>query len=303
MTKAPLRMPVNAETSKRSNLRRAGRAFAMASLVILVVVAALLTPWAWRLARDGDEALIELTRAERLWRASVGMAMPGAPDLSRLPERLAQANLKSGAPIFMRIFKREFELELWMLRGGAFHLFATYPICRWSGTLGPKLAEGDRQAPEGVYSVDKSALNPNSQYRRSFNLGYPNAYDRALNRTGSLIMVHGACASVGCFAMTDPQIDEIWSLVTAALDGGQRRFQVQVLPFRMTRENLDHAKSHSSLPFWRQLKIGSDMFDASLLPPRVAVCGGGYRFERSAPNGVGDGGIETRCAANATDAS
>ncbi len=147
--------------------------------------------------------------------------------------------------MFVRIFKREFELELWMMRDGRFHRFATYPICKWSGQLGPKLATGDHQAPEGFYTVDETQLNPNSRWHRSFNLGFPNAFDKAHGRTGSFLMVHGGCGSVGCYAMTNGVIDEVWKLVTAALRGGQKRFQVQVLPFRLTDEALS---SHGGYP-------------------------------------------------------
>ena len=146
----------------------------------------------------------------------------------------------------MRVFKREFELELWMKRDDTFHRFAVYPICRWSGRLGPKLAEGDAQAPEGFYTVDAKALNPASRWHRSFNLGFPNAYDRSHQRTGSFLMVHGGCSSIGCYAMTDAVVDEIWRLVTAALGKGQPRFQVQVFPFRMTAENMAQ-RAHESL--------------------------------------------------------
>ena len=190
----------------------------------------------------------------------------------------------------MRIFKREFELELWMQRDGVFHRFVTYPICRWSGTLGPKLIQGDGQAPEGFYSVDKTALNPNSRWYRSFNLGFPNSFDRSYKRTGSFLMVHGGCASVGCFAMTNAQMDEIWRLVNAALDGGQTQFQVQVYPFRMTEEKLASYAGHPNQPFWRDLKRGHDLFDETLQPLRVSVCGGRYVFEAGGPD---QGGIAT----------
>src|SRR4029079_14538963 len=174
--------------------------------------------------------------------------------LTQFTQRLAENGVAQGAPILIRIFKREFELELWMQRAGVFPRFAIYPICRWSGRLGPKLQQGDGHAPEGFYTVDASALNPNSSWHRSFNLGFPNAFDRANGRTGSLIMVHGGCASVGCFAMTNAQIDEIWRLVTAALANGQKRFHVHVFPFRMTEQNLARRERAPWAPFWRELE-------------------------------------------------
>lgn len=241
---------------------------------------------------------IAFQRDYRLWRATTGLALPGAPDTSKLKERLAAEGVREGAPVLVRIFKKEFELELWMKRDGAFKRFATYPICRWSGTLGPKLREGDGQAPEGFYSVDANALNPNSTYYRSFNVGYPNAFDAANGRTGSLIMVHGACASIGCFAMTDAQIGEIWQLVTAAFAQGQRRFQVQIYPFRMTDEALLAFAGHPDHAFWSSLKAGHDIFEQTRLPPRVAICERGYRFGPAGVYPNGDGGIENTCRPN-----
>ncbi len=217
-------------------------------------------------------------------------ALPGTPDLADLSGRLSAQGLALGAPVFIRIFKREFELELWLKRDDRFERFATYPICRWSGGLGPKLLEGDGQAPEGFYTVDAKALNPASQWHRSFNLGFPNAFDRAHGRTGSFVMVHGDCSSVGCFAMTDPVMDEIWRLVTAALDGRASRFHVHVFPFRMTEENLARRQQSPWLPFWRTLKEGYDAFDATGLPPRIAVCNGSYTF--AAPPPASDGSTE-----------
>ncbi len=164
----------------------------------------------------GDKTLFKYERKYRQMRWDFGLPMPDEPDLSRLPERLLEAGVTEGSPVLVRIFKREFELELWMQRDGVFRRFATYPICRWSGALGPKLKQGDQQSPEGFYTVDETALNPNSRWYRSFNLGFPNAFDRSHARTGSLIMVHGGCGSIGCFAMTNAQMHEIWRLVTAA---------------------------------------------------------------------------------------
>src|SRR5947208_1025455 len=103
---------------------------------------------------DWDGIAIEAERSRRLALAASRLPLPGTPDLANLPGRLAADGFALGAPVFMRIFKREFELELWMRRGDRFQRFAVYPICRWSGRLGPKLEEGDGQAPEGFYTVD-----------------------------------------------------------------------------------------------------------------------------------------------------
>ena len=244
---------------------------------------------------DWDSMAIEAERSRRLALATTGTPLPGTPDLSDLPGRLSAQGLALGAPVFVRVFKREFELELWLRRADRFQRFATYPVCRWSGRLGPKLQEGDSQAPEGFYTVDAKALNPASRWHRSFNLGFPNAFDCAHNRTGSFVMVHGGCASVGCFAMTDPVVDEIWRLVTAALKGGQKRFHVHVFPFRMSEENMVRRQRRQWAPFWGNLKQGYDAFEITQLPPRIAVCGGAYTFAPALPPSDGSHEIDNGC--------
>jgi murein L,D-transpeptidase YafK len=262
-------------------------------VVLAAVIAALLLSRDLLFDWDGMEIAAE--RSRRLAQAALRLPLAGTPDLANLPGRLAADGLALGAPVFIRIFKREFELELWMRRGESFQRFAVYPICRWSGRLGPKLVEGDSQAPEGFYTVDAKALNPASRWHRSFNLGYPNAFDRAHARTGSFVMVHGGCASVGCFAMTDPVVDEIWRLVTAALNGGQKRFQVHVFPFRMTEENLARRQNRPSAPFWRDLRRGYDTFEATQLPPRIGVCAGRYTVAPGAGGSDGSHEIDNSC--------
>ncbi len=264
-------------------------------LVTAIFVGVLIVYWPI-IVEAIEHEIIRAERSKRWTLARAGRTLPGTPNLSNLPGRLAAKELEAGAPIFMRIFKRDFELELWMLRDGRFHRFATYPICLWSGHLGPKHKEGDRQSPEGFYTVDSTALNPASKYHRSFNLGFPNTFDRAHGRTGSFLMVHGGCASIGCYAMTDAVIEEIWALVTAALKSGQERFQVQVFPFRMTERNMAlHARS-SDAPFWQQLKQGYDLFEDSRLPPRVSVCQGRYVFQNAGIDKDGSGTVEDNCS-------
>lgn len=259
-------------------MRRRGRKRSI--LTVIALGAATLSFLAYFHARDPFQ--IDRERASRRIAATVGRTLPGTPDLAALEPRLAAAGLSRGLPVFIRIFKAEFELELWMQRDGRFQHFATYPICRWSGTLGPKLREGDHQAPEGFYAVDASALNPNSRWHRSFNLGFPNAFDRAHGRSGSFLMVHGGCASIGCYAMTDPVIDEVWRLITAALDRGQPRIPVHIFPFRMTTEAMQRMEGHPWHAFWGDLKAGHDHFEANLLPPRVTLCEGRYRIADAA---------------------
>ncbi len=187
-----------------------------------------------------------------------------------------------GAPVFIRIFKESDELEVWLAGDdGRYALFKTYPICTWSGALGPKLKEGDKQAPEGFYYVTREAMNPNSQFHLSFNLGFPNAYDRAQGRTGSFLMVHGNCVSVGCFAMTDDGIEEIYLLADAALAQGQPFFRVHIFPFRMTDERMRAAEADQWAAFWRNLKTGYNWFEEKKKPPDASVSDGIYAFSKS----------------------
>ena len=186
---------------------------------------------------------------------------------------LGRKGMDTGAPIFVRIFKEESELELWKARDdGRFYHFKTYPICNWSGNVGPKTALGDRQAPEGFYRVSDTQMNPNSQYYLAFNLGYPNAYDRSWQRTGDALMVHGKCKSVGCYAMTDALMEEIYALAREAMKGGQKGFEVHAFPFRMTEENMARYRGNQNIAFWKTLKQGYDFFEKYRIPPTVAVC-------------------------------
>jgi murein L,D-transpeptidase YafK len=198
------------------------------------------------------------------------------------PSTMALMSMKGvtkSDPILVRIYKKESELELYKRsRDGRYALLKTYPICRWSGQLGPKQREGDRQAPEGFYMVGPAQMNPNSNLYLSFDLGYPNAYDRAHGRSGSHLMVHGSCSSRGCFAMTDDAIAEVYALAREAFAGGQRAFQVQSLPFRMTAENLAKHRADPNIAFWRNLKEGTDIFEVAQVEPRVGVSGSRYAF-------------------------
>ncbi len=183
-------------------------------------------------------------------------------------------------PIMVRIYKESSDLEVWKFHqaSNSYKLFKSWKICAWSGELGPKHREGDRQSPEGFYTVTPGLMNPNSSYHLAFNTGYPNQFDRAHGRTGSALMVHGACSSRGCYAMTDEQVQEIYALARDAFKGGQKGFQVQILPFRMTPENIARHHDNPNMPFWKMLKEGVDHFEVTGKPPKVGVCGRKYVF-------------------------
>lgn len=218
-------------------------------------------------------------RVERQRAAAHGsLPLPGTPDIVGWQERLNTRGLKVGAAIFIRAFKAESELEVWMQKGDRFVLFATYPVCNWSGTLGPKLREGDRQTPEGFYTVSRSQIYHVGRWPHSLNLGFPNIYDQSQARTGSHILIHGGCTSVGCYAMTNPIMDEIYNLTKAALAAGQKHIPVHAFPFRMTDANMKAAKEHPWRDFWANLKEGYDSFARTRRPPRVTVCNNTYKI-------------------------
>lgn len=224
-----------------------------------------------------------------------GCEGPGADDVSARAnapiskETLALMQEKGtspSAPVLIRTYKKEAEFEVWKMKSdGRYALLKTYPICRWSGQLGPKAREGDRQVPEGFYSVTPAQMKPNSAYYLAFNVGYPNAYDRALGHDGGSIMVHGVCSSRGCFSMTDDQMREIYAVVRESFAGGQRDLQLQSYPFHMTAENMAKYRADPNIAFWRQLKDGSDNFETTKKEVAVAACGGRYVFNATPVDG------------------
>lgn len=240
----------------------------------------------------------------RLLRASIlvaGLALAGCTesleDISPkaekpLPEKLVTVMKAKGmtrtSPIMVRIFKEEGVLEVWKQKDtGRYDLVTSYNICKWSGKLGPKYTEGDRQAPEGFYTVRPWQMNPKSQYHLAFNIGFPNAYDQANGRSGKHLMVHGACSSAGCYSMSDQSVEEIYAFARDAFRGGQTEFQIQAFPFRMTAANMARYKDDPNFPFWQMLKEGYDHFEITKVPPKVDVCERRYVFNQIPEGGRG----------------
>jgi murein L,D-transpeptidase YafK len=247
---------------------------------------------------------IDLIRASLLRALTASAVLAGAltlagcfgEDAYQLPTRamkelspqmlalLDQKQMPKDSPILVRIFKEESELEVWKQdTTGRFQIVKVYPICRWSGDLGPKVHEGDRQAPEGFYSITPDLMNPNSNYYLAINTGFPNTYDKANGRTGALLMIHGDCSSRGCYAMTDEQIGEIYSLARESFLGGQQSFQIQAYPFRMTPVNLARHRTNPNMAFWKMIKEGNDHFEVTHLEPKVEVCNRRYVFDAQQP--------------------
>ena len=258
------------------------RATVVRVLVLTAAFAAALTP----VTCLGEDSNQSPTKATRELPPTATKALPAKATKELPPALLSllrQKKMPKHSPILVRIFKEEAELEVWKQdTTGRFQLLKIYPICRWSGDLGPKLYEGDRQAPEGFYTVTPDLMNPNSNLYLAINTGFPNSFDRANNRDGSLLMIHGDCSSSGCYAMTDEQISEIYSLARGSLLG-RPSFQVQAYPFRLTPANLARHRTHPELAFWKMLKIGNDHFEATHLEPKVDVCNRLYVFDAQPP--------------------
>ncbi len=228
---------------------------------------------------------------------SLGSSKPGATASSqklivaalgkRLSAEIKTRGFKPGAAAFIRIFKQSSKLEIWLqdeARAKRYRRFKTYEICKWSGKIGPKIYEGDLQSPEGFYAFSPWHLRPVSRNHRAIDIGFPNAFDIALKRSGSDIQIHGKCGSVGCFAMTDKGVDEIFRMIAAAFGGGQNEIMVHIFPFRMTDQAMNRHKAHRWAGFWSNLKPAYDAFEASHIPPKIEICGGNYRtrsFARS----------------------
>jgi murein L,D-transpeptidase YafK len=275
-----------------------------ATLMSALAVGFVLSP-AFALNVELDDVAPDRIERQRAFARGI---LPGhAYDPDTFEDRLTAQGLVEGAPILIRIFKEESQLELWMHKGDAFVLQGTYPICHWTGTLGPKMREGDKQSPEGFYTIGAPQIRHRGRWQRAFNLGYPNLHDKALRRTGSYILVHGGCSSTGCYAMTEPAQHEIHRLASAALSGGQARFQVHIFPFRMTEANLaKHAESPWA-GFWRDLKAGYDAFEQTRLPPHLNLCGQRYVVTAAGPRERTDGPLtridERKAAAAGLDPS
>ena len=206
-----------------------------------------------------------------------------------LAKRIKDKGFEPGAALLIRIFKETSELELWLKDhqdDGRFRLFETYSICKWSGKIGPKLSEGDRQSPEGFYAFSPWNLKSHSRNFRAIDIGYPNDLDEAMGRTGSDIQIHGGCGSTGCFAMTDERVDEIFRLTAAAFGGGQSEILVHAFPFRMTNGELAKRDKHPWISFWKNLKEIDEAFKSSRKLPKISICNNKYALNAPARGAV-----------------
>jgi murein L,D-transpeptidase YafK len=253
-------------------MRGLRRSAMLLSVLVLALVAALVFSNAFR-----QTLISEVTRQAPSLRNVLGVTP------SPLSERLQKKGFVLGQPVLLRVFKEEGELEVWLRAQDRYALFAVYPICKWSGGLGPKLKEGDWQAPEGYYFASSQQLLKASRYHRAINTGFPNVYDRHHGRTGSVLMIHGSCVSTGCYAMTDAGIDDIYNLAEAALAKGNGDIEMHLYPFRLTEDNFARHAASPWIAFWRNLAEGDAIFNTTRTSLSVHNCNGRYAFG-SAPS-------------------
>ncbi len=182
--------------------------------------------------------------------------------------------------LYIRSFKYDRQLEVWVKDNlkEPYKLFKTYKICMQSGTTGPKRMEGDYQVPEGFYHIND--FNPNSSYHLSLGLNYPNASDRILSdslRPGSAIYIHGNCVSVGCIAISDEPIEELYTMASAVRLQGQEFIPVHVFPvkYSVKKSNdylLESIKENAYLEsFNKNIKEVFDYFEANKQLPIIMV--------------------------------
>lgn len=188
--------------------------------------------------------------------------------------------------LFIRGFKFEEDLEVWAKNKGdnRYKLVTTYKFCQNIGQLGPKRKEGDKQIPEGIYSLSK--FNPNSDFFLSLQVDYPNKSDQILSNRyapGGLIFIHGGCETIGCIPITDNFIKELYVLCVEARSNGQESIPIHLFPTRLNQENFqllsNQFQDKKLLDFWSQLKKGYSYFEKNLKIPEVVIqSDGAYHF-------------------------
>lgn len=213
----------------------------------------------------------------------------------RLSALFEEVGVDGAFEVYLRVFKREQELEVWARGEGdaRFSRLRTYPVCRVSGELGPKREEGDEQIPEGFYGID--LLNPESDYHLSLRVDYPNAVDRVRGKAGSLggnIFIHGGCSTIGCVPVTDDWIEELYLIAVEAREAGQRRIPVHIFPTRLDDAGFawlreTYGEEHVDLPFWENLREGYQAFERSRTLPEIRPERGRYVIQPPAPRPLG----------------
>lgn len=197
----------------------------------------------------------------------------------RIEKELNAGGFKKGNPIYIRIFKEEHILEIWIKDNDKYRLFKTYPVCSFSGGPGTKTRMNDGKSPEGFYTIAPRQLNPVSHYHLAINIGYPNQLEKLKGYTGSDIMIHGQCVSIGCYAMTDPLIEDIYTLVYKTFEAGHTVIPLHIFPFKPDAGHMKRYARFNELSYWKNIKAGYDLFERKHIPPAVSVVNKQYAFK------------------------
>ncbi|UKT62576.1 L,D-transpeptidase family protein [Pedobacter mucosus] len=199
-----------------------------------------------------------------------------------LKKSIKAAGYKNDFSMVINAYKTEGKLEIWLKNKSkrSYSLFKIYDFCAHSGTLGPKIIEGDGQTPEGFYYIN--VFNPLSSFHLSLGLNYPNSVDSARTgkdkKPGGDIYIHGNCVTVGCIPLTDEMIKEVYILAVESRNSGQDKIPVNIFPFKMTNGNM---KKHlvqfpSQKGFWQTLQQGYRSFEKNGNMAKILEVNGNY---------------------------
>ncbi len=195
----------------------------------------------------------------------------------RLARGLASAGARLGAPLYIRVLKEGGEVEVWAAgRDGAYIRFQTYRLCGAAQALGPRRRIGDQQAPEGFYLLTPGRMDASARAYLSLALNYPNGLDTARRWTGAPAAFAGRCAAAAGLGLTDPAVEELWALASAAFRAGQRAIPVHIFPFALTSRALRRPAPETLTRFWAELEPAWRLFEAERKPPATGVRGGRY---------------------------
>ena len=191
----------------------------------------------------------------------------------------------SNFSMLINAYIAEGKLEVWLKSKSSptYSLFRTYNFCAHSGTIGPKVIEGDGQTPEGFYYIN--VFNPVSSFHLSLGLNYPNAVDLARTgkdrKPGNDIYIHGNCVTVGCIPLTDDKIKEVYILGVEARNAGQDKIPVNIFPFKMTNANMKKYVAQFSIQanFWKTLQLGYLAFEKRKNQAKIMEVKGKYVFK------------------------
>lgn len=202
-----------------------------------------------------------------------------------LKKELSKENINGAFNMYITAYKSEGKLEIWLKNKPQkkYKLFKTYNFSAHSGTLGPKVKQGDLQTPEGFYNIN--VFNPKSNYYLSLGINYPNNVDllrSGRENPGNDIYIHGDQVTIGCIPLTDEKIKEVYLLAVEARSNGQKHIPVHIFPFKMTEANLRKytIQYPKQIAFWKNLQPGYTYFEKHNTLPSIDQEKGSYLIKK-----------------------